>query len=233
MNKNDFYEEIKKLSIILTDNQKLQIDNYITLLIDYNKHTNLTAIKSLNDIYLKHFYDSLTLIKVTKFTDNMSILDVGSGAGFPGMVLAIVFSNANVTLIDSNHKKTDFLIYLKEKLKIKNVIIINDRVENFYKKQIKFDLVVARAVANLNILLELCLPFAKQDGYFIAMKGQIDEELSISNQAIEYLGGEIADLQIFLLPFSESDRSLLKIKKIKNTPIGYPRSYQNILKKPL
>lgn len=234
MNKNDFYEYLKKdLNIMLTDNQKNQLDEYARFLIEYNKHTNITAIKGLEGIYLKHFYDSLTIVKGINLNESLNILDIGSGGGFPGIVLAIVFPKLNITSLDSNHKKTDFQKYIIDKLQISNVTVINQRAEDYYKNGKKYDFVVARAVANLCILSELCIPFVKKEGYFIAMKGNIESELKESEYAIKYLGGFVDNIINFELPITNDIRNIILIKKTMDSPQGFPRSYDKITKKPL
>ena len=134
MNKNEFIEELKKLNIKVTDEMLEKLDIYCNFLLEYNKHTNLTAIKDENDIYLKHFYDSLTLTKVIDLNEYNTLLDIGSGAGFPGMVLKIFFPKLKVYLVDSNNKKCKFLLELKEKLNVDNLIVINNRIENLYNE---------------------------------------------------------------------------------------------------
>ncbi len=234
MNKEEFYNLLEKdLKIFLTDDQKKQLNSFANILIDYNKHTNITAITDINDIYLKHFYDSLTLVNVIDLSKKMSVLDVGSGGGFPGIVLAVMYPNLNITLLDSNNKKSRFQELVVQKLSLSNVVVINDRAENFFKISKKFDLVVARAVANMSILAELCIPFVNINGYFIAMKGKDNLELKESEQAVEFLGGKIENKVSIKLPITNDDRTLVTIIKIKNTPVGYPRVYDKILKKPL
>ena len=233
MTKEEFYNYLKgNLNIIITENQKVKLEKYANILIEYNKHTNITAITKLEDIYLKHFYDSISLVKGIDLTKSMNVLDIGSGGGFPGLVLAIMFPNLNITLLDSNHKKSDFQKYVINELEIGNVIVENKRAEDFYKDGNKYDLVVARAVAVLPILTELCLPFVATNGYFIAMKGESDE-LNDSLYAIDYLGGVLDKKVSFKLPIIDSVRNLYVIKKIKITPKNYPRSYNKILKSPL
>ena len=151
MNEKNFKEEALKLGINLTEDQLKKLKIYCTELLEYNKHTNLTAIKEIDAVYLKHFYDSLTIIKVIKL-DNQNIIDVGTGAGFPGVVLKIIFPNINLSLLDSNNKKTKFLDYICKKLDLE-VTIINDRIENFVKyNRYKFDIVTARAVSHLFLM---------------------------------------------------------------------------------
>lgn len=169
-----------------------KLDIYCNFLLEYNKHTNLTAIKEENDIYLKHFYDSLTLTKVIDLNEYNTLLDIGSGAGFPGMVLKIFFPKLKVYLVDSNNKKCKFLLELKEKLNVDNLIVINNRIENLYNEFLNsIDIVTARAVTNLPVLTELAIPLVKANKYFIAMKGNAEEELENSMHAIKQLNCSI------------------------------------------
>ena len=168
MNKETFIEELAKIGIKLTDKQLDSLEKYKNILLEYNKHTNLTAIKDDNMVYLKHFYDCLTILKYIK---NGKVLDIGTGAGFPGMVLAIVNQNINVTLLDSNNKKIKFLEYLKKEININNVELVHDRAENYIaNNRESFDYVTSRAVARLRILCELAIPALKVGGKFISMK---------------------------------------------------------------
>ena len=233
MNKDNFYIELSKLGIVLNEKQKGDLENFAHLLLEYNKHTNITAIRDIDGVYLKHFYDSLTLVKVYDLSKEVNVLDVGSGGGFPGIVLAIVYPNLKVTLLDSNHKKSDFQKYIVDNLKLNNVLVVNDRAENYYKKGIQYDLVVARAVANLSVLSELCIPFVKNSGYFISMKGDSALEIEEAKGAIRFLGGNIENIQTFFLQNGEDIRNLVVIKKEKDTPSGYPRIYDKIVKKPI
>lgn len=233
MNKETFYNELKKINIELNYNQKKQLELYSDLLIEYNKHTNITAIKNKEGIYLKHFYDSLTIAKIINLNEDLDLLDIGSGGGFPGIVLKIVYPNLNITLLDSNNKKSEFQKYIIKELSLSNINVINDRAENYIKNNVKFDIVVARAVSNLNTLSELSIPFVKINGYFIAMKSQAIEEIEDSKKAITILGGKIIDIKEFNLPIENSIRTLIKVKKEKLTPKNYPRPYDKIIKKPL
>ena len=219
------------LGIILTTNQQEQLNIYKDFLIEYNKHTNLTAITNEDDIYLKHFYDSLTITKVIKL-DNQKVLDIGTGAGFPGLVLKIVYPDLDVTLLDSNNKKTKFLTELTNKLNIK-VNIVNERAEEYIiNNRESYDLVVSRAVANLNTLVELAIPYLKVNGYFIAMKANAKEEIDSSLNAIKVLNSSIEDTIEFKLNNTDL-RTLIKIKKNNKTDIKYPRRYDKIIKQPL
>ena len=176
MNKNEWIEEIKKLNINLTEEQIDKLDEYANFLLEYNQYTNLTAIKTKEEVYLKHFYDSLTLIKIANLTEG-KLLDVGTGAGFPGLVLAIAFPKLEVTLLDSNNKKIAFLDECIQKLKISNATTVYDRAENYTRThREQFDFVTSRAVAELRILLELNIPALKINGEFLVMKANVEEE---------------------------------------------------------
>ena len=234
MNKNEFIEELKKLNIKVTDEMLEKIDIYCNFLLEYNKHTNLTAIKEENDIYLKHFYDSLTLTKVIDLNEYNTLLDIGSGAGFPGMVLKIFFPKLKVYLVDSNNKKCKFLLELKEKLNVDNLIVINNRIENLYNEFLNsIDIVTARAVTNLPVLTELAIPLVKANKYFIAMKGNAEEELENSMYAIKQLNCSIDNVITFDLYNNSGVRTLISIKKNKNTELKNIRPYDKIIKKPL
>ena len=233
MNNEDFINELAKINITLTEIQLKQLHTYCDFLIEYNAHTNLTAIKKESDVYLKHFYDSLTVSKAIDFKTINNVLDIGTGAGFPGMILKIVYPHLNITLLDSNNKKTEFLKELANKLNIQ-INIIYDRAENYIlNNRETYDLVVSRAVANLQVLTEISLPFVKVNGLFIAMKANADNELHTSLPCIKMCGGELIDTIYFKLPIEESERTLIIIKKIKVTNNLYPRPYDKILKKPL
>ena len=234
MNKELFIEEVKKIGIELTEEQLNNLNIYCEFLKEYNEHTNLTAITEDDQIYLKHFYDSLTFIKALKLDQNYSLIDIGTGAGFPGMVLKIVFPNINLTLLDSNNKKITFLKELAEKLNIKDIKYFLGRAEDYVvNNRERFDIVTARAVSNLPVLSELCLPLVKLNGYFIALKGSNQEEIKDAEFAIKTLGGDIENIINFTLPIEGSERNIIKIKKVKNTPQEYPRKYEKIIKKPL
>ena len=233
MTQNEFITSVSNLGITLTNEQLNMLNTYKEFLQEYNKHTNLTRIVTDEDIYLKHFYDSLTIVKVIDLNNVSNLLDIGTGAGFPGMVLKIVFPKINVTLLDSNNKKTKFLQELSKKLNI-NVEIINDRVENYAKNNLnKFDIVTSRAVANMRVLVELSLPLVKVGGYFIALKGIMDDNLEDSRETIAILNGEITNIITFNLYDNEGIRNIIVIKKKKETQINNLRTYDKIIKKPL
>ena len=234
MNIEEFINEIKKLGIDVTGEQLEKLEIYCNFLLEYNSHTNLTAIKNKEEVYLKHFYDSLTLVKAIDLTSVDTLLDIGTGAGFPGMVLKIFFPNLQIYLVDSNNKKTKFLIELKDKLNVDKVEVINNRIENITSRFINsIDVVTARAVTNLPVLVELALPLVKVDKYFIAMKGNAQDELENSEYAITYLGGKIEDVKEFVLPHDAGKRTLISIQKIKKSELNKLRPYEKIVKKPL
>ena len=234
MNKEEFINEVSKLGINLTEEQLNKLDVYAKFLVEYNSHTNLTAITEEDQIYLKHFYDSITLVKAIDLTKINNLIDVGTGAGFPGMVIKILFPNIEVTLLDSNNKKISFLEELENKLNLTNINYYHGRAEEFcLKNRETFDLVTARAVSNMTTLSELCLPLTKLNGYFIPLKGSNEEEINNSLNAIKKLGGNIEEIIKFSLPYEESARNIIKIKKVNNTPKEYPRRYDKIVKYPL
>ena len=234
MNIEEFINETKKLGIDVTGEQLEKLEIYCNFLLEYNTHTNLTAIKNREEVYLKHFYDSLTLVKSIDLTSIENLLDIGTGAGFPGMVLKIFFPNLQIYLVDSNNKKTKFLNELKNKLNVDKVEVINNRIENITSRFINsIDVVTARAVTNLPVLVELALPLVKVNKYFIAMKGNAQEELENSEYAITYLGGKIEDVKEFDLPHYAGKRMLIAIQKTRNSDLNKLRPYEKIIKKPL
>lgn len=234
MNIENFIIETKKLDIEVSDDILQKLEIYCNFLMEYNTHTNLTAIKNKEEIYLKHFYDSLTLTKIIDLSQEETLLDIGSGAGFPGMVLKIFFPNLHVFLVDSNNKKTKFLEELSNKLNLKNVTIINNRIEKITPKYLNyFDVVTARAVTNLPVLVELALPLVKVTKHFIAMKGNAIDELKNSEYAIGYLGGKIENILEFSLPEDSGQRTLISIEKVIESSLNKLRPYEKIIKKPL
>lgn len=231
MNIETFIKEVEKLNITVTKENLASLAKYKDLLIEYNKKFNLTAIKSDEEIYLKHFYDSLTLIKAYSLKGNIKLLDIGTGAGFPGLVLKIFYPDLELTLLDSNHKKIEFLEVVIKELNLKNVTCINSRAENLpetYREY--FDIITSRAVAHLRILLELSIPYLKVGGHLIAMKGLSEEEIKESAKILEKLDSTIVDTIKFNLPIEGSNRSLVIVQKNKKTKEIYPRSYDKIMK---
>jgi len=234
MNKENFIEETLKLGINLSENQLNQLEEYYNILITWNEKINLTAIIKKEEVYLKHFYDSLTLVKVCDLSKKLHICDVGTGAGFPGIVLKIVFPHLKITLLDSLTKRIVFLQNVISQLGLKDIETVNDRAENYSKNNIeKYDIVVSRAVAKLNVLLEMTSPMIKIGGSFIAMKGEVEEELKNSLNAINILGFKLEKIEKFDLVNGEQKRNLLVIKKFKETDKKYPRNFDKIKKNPL
>ncbi len=233
MNKEEFIKSLDELHINYDNKMLEQLEIYKEFLKEYNTHTNLTAIKDDEGIYLKHFYDSLTIVKAVNLNNINNLLDIGTGAGFPGMVIKIFFPNINVYLLDSNNKKIKFLEELSKKLNI-DVTLINKRVEDYAKDNLnKFDIVTSRAVANLRVLSELSLPLVKKEGLFIALKGNIDKELNEALETIQILNGKIININTFNLFNNEGIRNIIVINKIDDTSIDILRSYDKIIKKPL
>jgi len=219
------FEQASKIGVELTNNQLENFYTYMNLLIEWNEKINLTAIIEPNDIILKHFVDSIIANKY--INDEKQILDIGSGAGFPGIPLKIINESKNFILLDSLNKRINFLNIVKEQLNLENLECIHSRIEDFAKNNInreKFDIVTSRAVARLNVLVEYMLPFVKIGGSCICMKGiEIEEELQEANKAIKVLGGEIQKVDKFYLPNSDIGRSIVIIRKIKPTSTQYPR----------
>ena len=234
MNQDNFILELKKLNINITEKQLCQLEKYYELLIEWNKVMNLTGITVKEEVYLKHFYDSLTVLKVIDLNKVNSLCDIGTGAGFPGLVLKILFPNLNMTLVDSLNKRIKFLNEVITKLNLEKIVTVNARIEEYgINNRDKYDVVVARAVAQLNILLEYSIPITKVNGYFIAMKGNNPIEIDNSSNAIERLNCHIEEIKEFNLPIENSNRTIIKIKKDDKTDIKYPRKYSEIKKKRL
>ena len=230
MNKEEFILYCKKNDIKIDKITIENLEEYKNSLKEWNKKFNLTSIIEDNDIYLKHFFDSIFISKYFDF-NNKNICDFGTGAGFPGMILAIFYRNSKVTLIESNGKKVNFLNEVKNKLKLENVTIINDRIENYAKNNREiFDIVTCRAVANLSIILELSVALLKIKGIFIPMKSNVVDELIKSNRLLDTLGYSFVKKIEYELPFENSKRTILEYLKNKKTDNKYPRNY-SIIKK--
>ena len=230
MNKEEFIKECEKLNIYIDNNTLEKLEIYRKLLVEWNNKFNLTTILEEKEVYLKHFYDSICLVKSIDFNDK-KICDFGTGAGFPGMVLGIVFKNSNITLIESNSKKILFLNEVKNQLGLKNINVINDRMENYANKnRERFDIVTCRAVSHLNIILELSIAALKINGLFIPMKSEIEEEFNDSKEKAKMLGYEFVNKIEYNLPIENSKRTILIYKKTKETDKKYPREY-NVIKK--
>lgn len=234
MNLNNFISELKKINIEITDIQLEQLNKYYELLVEYNKVMNLTGIIELEQVYLKHFYDSLTLTKVIDPTKEESLCDVGTGAGFPGLVIKILFPNLKVTLVDSLNKRIEFLKTVIKELNLKDIEAMHARAEEFAQlNREKYDIVTSRAVAPLNILLEYNIPLLKENKHFIAYKGIISQEIINSEHALKELNAKVEKIEEFLLPIEQSNRTIISIKKEKKTNKKYPRKNADIKKKPL
>ena len=233
MNKDRFIKEVTSLGIEITDKKLEQLEKYYELLIEYNKVMNLTGITEKEEVYLKHFYDSLTISKIIDLNNEESLCDLGSGAGFPGIVIKIFYPQLNIVLVDSLNKRINFLNKVIKELDLEKISAIHTRIEDFSKEnKEKFDVVTARAVAPLNILLELGINLVKVGKYFVAMKGNVENEPDYNN-AIKTLNCSLGNIVKFKLPIEESNRSLIKIIKEKSTSKLFPRKYNEIKKKPL
>lgn len=224
----DFIKELDSLNISLTDKQLEQFDKYFNLLIEYNKVMNLTGITDKDEVYLKHFYDSLTLVKAYDFNKELSICDVGSGAGFPSIPLKIAFPNIKVVIVDALNKRLEFLKVVINELGLDNVTLIHSRAEELDKREY-YDIVTSRALADVNIGLELCMPLVKVNGFYLPMVVSYD----LGPNTIKLLGGVLEEVIEFKLPIENSERKILKIKKIEKTNKKYPRAFSQIKKKPL
>ena len=231
---DEFIESLRKLNIDITSRQLEQLEDYYNLLVEWNEKINLTRITLKDDVYLKHFYDSATIVKVIDLNKIDNFCDFGTGAGFPGIVIKILFPSLNVTLVDSLNKRINFLNIVIEKLKLEKIVAIHSRIEDFARThREKFDLVTARAVASLPVLLEYATCIIKKDKYFVAMKASIDEELEQSINAQKILKIKLIDKNSFLLPKENSVRNILLFQKQERTNLKYPRNPSEIKKKPL
>lgn len=230
-------EDAFKFGIELNEKQLYQFIKYYELLIEWNSFMNLTAITEFEAVCTKHFIDSISLCKAVDCTKEYHVIDIGTGAGFPGIPLKIVFPNLKITLLDSLGKRVNFLNAVITELELQEIEAIHGRAEDFAKTGVlreTFDICVSRAVANLSILSEYCLPYVKVGGYFISYKSEkVTDEIQMAQNAIQILGGEVSVKKVFLLPNSDIYRNLLMIKKIQNTPKKYPRKAGLPSKEPL
>lgn len=213
MTREEFYEEIKKIGINITKEQKKQLEYFYNILIEENKKINLTRITDEKEVYLKHFYDSLTIVKEVDFMKIKSLCDVGTGAGFPGIVLKIIYPNLKIVLIDSLQKRVNYLNETIKKLNLKDIIAIHTRAEDYNEK---FDIVTSRAVARLDKLINWCIHLVNNEGYLIAMKANIDNELVNIDKILIKNKCQIKKINKFLLPKEESNRTLVIINKNPN-----------------
>lgn len=233
----DFVKKCEKIGITLSEKQISQFMTYYDLLVEWNSFMNLTAITEFEEVVIKHFVDSLAVCRHVDFKNGDSLIDIGTGAGFPGIPLKIVFPELKITLLDSLNKRIKFLNTVIETLELDNVETIHGRAEDFAKQQSyreKYDFVISRAVANLATLSELCIPFAKEEKYFISYKAEkCNEELEDAKKAISILGGKVEKQIEYKLPDTDMNRNLLLIKKVKSTPKKYPRKAGTPAKEPI
>ena len=232
-----FKQDLKEMGVSLTDKQIEQFLIYYELLTEWNSFMNLTAITEYEDVLKKHFVDSVSLIQAVDVRKELTLIDVGTGAGFPGLALKIAYPELKVTLLDSLQKRIQFLDAVIEKLGLEGIETIHGRAEDFAKPQKlreSFDLCVSRAVANLSTLSEYCLPFVKVGGYFIPYKSEkIAQEKEEAEKALELLGGKFERQVEFMLPSSDIYRNLFVIKKVKETPKKFPRKAGLPAKEPI
>ena len=234
MNKNILLASLKELNIPNIDVVSEKLFKYLVLLKETNQKFNLTTITEDDEILLKHFVDSVLPYKYFDFKKHESLCDIGSGAGFPGLVLAICFPNLKITLVESNGKRVSFLNLVKNELGLSNVTVLNVRVEEFKAGRGKYDVVTARAVSQMSILIEICVPLLKVGGELLAYKGpNIEEELMNAEHALVLLDARLMEVVKYELPIKKDPRSLVVLKKMKVTRAKYPRLYTDIKSKPL
>ena len=232
-----FEEKLEHLGIILNEKQMQQFYDYYEILVEWNKVMNLTGITEYEEVNEKHFVDSLSIVKAVDISNIQSVIDIGTGAGFPGIPLKIAFPHLNIVLLDSLNKRIKFLNAVIDKLGLEKIETIHGRAEDYAKQdeyREKFDLCVSRAVANLSTLSEYCIPYVHCGGLFVPYKsGDIDEEVENSKKAIHVLGGKLQGVIKFQLPKTEIGRSFVKIEKVQNTNKRYPRKAGLPAKEPL
>ncbi|MEW9672335.1 16S rRNA (guanine(527)-N(7))-methyltransferase RsmG [Ammoniphilus sp. 3BR4] len=232
-----FQDKLAERNITLSDQQMSQFHQYFTLLVEWNEKINLTAITDKNEVYEKHFFDSLSASFFFDFSKVQTIIDIGAGAGFPSLPIKIVHPHLQVTIVDSLNKRITFLQHLAKELELEGVTCVHGRAEELgvnpqYRD--RFDVVTARAVARLNVLAEFCMPFARVGGSFVVLKGaDASNELDEAKKAIKTLGGKTEKLENFRLPTEQSERSIILINKLTPTPKGYPRKAGTPVKKPI
>ena len=229
--------KLKELNIQINEIQKKQFDTFYSMLVEWNKVMNLTGITEYEEVIEKHFVDSLSIVNIFDLSEVNTLIDVGTGAGFPGIPLKIAFPHLKITLLDSLNKRIHFLDSVIDELKLDGIYTIHGRAEDFAKKddyRERYDLCVSRAVANLSTLSEYCLPYIRVGGMFVSYKsGDVDDEVLESKKAISILGGKLDNVVKFQLPGTDINRSFIKIEKIKNTGKKYPRKAGLPSKEPL
>lgn len=230
MKQDNFIKELKKLNIQLTETQLSQLEIYYEMIVEYNKIMNLTGITEHDEVFLKHFYDSLTIVKIIDLNTVESFCDIGTGAGFPGLVIKICFPKLKVTLLDSLNKRVEFLKAVIQKLNLKDIDVVHARAEEYaLSHRSEFDVTTARAVAHTSILLEYAIPMTKVEKYFIAMKANVEEEVKEIDNALKKLSTKLIQKEEFLLPLENSKRTILLFKKEKENK-HFPRKNNEIKK---
>ena len=233
----DFVKKCSDLGISLSDKQIEQFLNYYELLVEWNSFMNLTAITDFDEVILKHFVDSISLCKYISFQKGDTLIDIGTGAGFPGIPIKIICPDCKITLLDSLNKRINFLNTVIEQLHLTDIITIHGRAEDIAKTKEhreNYNYAISRAVANLSTLSELCIPFVKKDGFFVSYKSEKgNEELKLAQNAIEILGGSVDKQISYQLPDSDLSRNLILIRKRNITPKKYPRKAGIPSKEPL
>ena len=228
---------LRKIGMKLDDIKIRQFDEYYRMLVEWNKVMNLTGITEYEDVWEKHYIDSLSIVKIQNMDHFEKLIDVGTGAGFPGIPLKIAFPHLKVTLLDSLNKRIHFLNAVIDRLELKDIYTIHGRAEDYAKQETyreQYDVCVSRAVANLATLSEYCLPYVKIGGMFIPYKsGDIDDEIVDSEKAVKILGGKLLKVEKFELPGTDIGRSLVQIEKVKNTGNKYPRKAGMPSKEPI
>ena len=232
---DSFLEDLKELHLIVNEKQIQQFIKYYELLIEWNSFMNLTGITDFQEVLKKHFIDSVSICKAISLNEVQRLMDVGTGAGFPGIPLKILEEDKKFTLLDSLNKRIIFLQNVIDELNLKNIQAVHGRAEEYIReKREHYDIATSRAVAKLNVLLEYMIPFVKVGGRCICMKSfEIDEELKDAEKAIEILGGKIEKVDEITLPNTDIQRKIVVIKKIKSTPNKYPRKAGMPLKEPI
>lgn len=238
-NLEQFYQDLAELNLSLTEGQVQKFVRYYEILMEWNKKMNLTAIVEFEEVLKKHFIDSLSVLSLKEIhlEGRCSLADIGTGAGFPGIPLKILYEDMEVLLLDSLRKRTGFLNEVISELGLKSIQVVHGRAEEVSRDSAyreSFDVVVSRAVADLPVLLEYCMPFVKQGGYFVAYKSlEIEDELARSGRAVDLLGGKVQECNRFFLPHSEIGRTLISVRRVKPCPHQYPRNYGMMKKHPL